>query len=121
MQPRGPSWPTIKEFTCNGSSEGDINKINSESLDVSIHGSGKLRLNGKSGSVKISIAGSSKIDASSLESENSDVQIHGSGNIKVYATNSIDVQINGSGTVAYKGDPKNINQQINGSGRIIKE
>ncbi len=113
--------PNLTEFTCNGSSEGDINKINNEALDLSIHGSGKLRLNGKSGTVKIAIAGSSKIDASSLVSENSDVQIHGSGNIQVYATNSIDVHINGSGTVTYKGDPRNINQQINGSGRIIKE
>jgi hypothetical protein len=115
------SVPNITEFTSSGSTDGDINNINNSALDIGIHGSGKLHLNGKSGTVHITISGSSKIDAISLISENSDIQINGSGNIQVYATNSLDVQINGSGTVKYKGDPKNVNQQINGSGRIERE
>jgi hypothetical protein len=115
------SIPNIKEFTTNGSADGDINNINNNGLEIGIQGSGKLRMNGKSGTVKITASGSSKIDATSLVSENSDIQINGSGNIRVYATNSIDVQINGSGTVKYKGEPKTVNQQINGSGRIVKE
>lgn len=90
------SIPNITEFTSNGSVDGDINKINNSALDIDIRGSGKLHMNGKSGTVKISASGSSKIDAASLISENSDIQINGSGNIRVYATNSIDLQINGS-------------------------
>ena len=115
------SVPNITEFTSNGSTDGDINNISNSTLDIGIHGSGKLHLNGKSGTVHITTSGSSKIDAASLISENSDIQINGSGNIQVYATNSLGVQINGSGTVKYKGDPKNVNQQINGSGRIERE
>ena len=115
------SVQNIKDFTSNGSTEGDINNINNNDLDIGINGSGKLHLNGKSGNVDFHTSGSSKIDATSLISENSHIQINGSGNIQVYATNSIDVQINGSGTVKYKGHAKNVNQQINGSGRIIKE
>ena len=115
------SIPNITEFTSNGSVDGDINNINNNALEIGIHGSGKLSMNGKSGNVKIRASGSSKIDATSLISENSDIQINGSGNMHVYATNSIDVQINGSGTVKYKGEPKTVNQQINGSGRIVKE
>jgi len=115
------SIPNISEFTSNGSTDGDINNIYNSALDIGIHGSGKLHLDGKSGTVNIHTAGSSKIDAISLISENSDIQINGSGNIQVYATNSIHVQINGSGTVKYRGEPKSVNQQINGSGRVIKE
>jgi hypothetical protein len=115
------SVPTITKFTSNGSTDGDINNINNSALDIGIHGSGKLHLNGKSGTVTINTSGSSKIDATSLISENSNIQINGSGNIQVYATNSIGVQINGSGTVKYKGEPKSVSQQINGSGRIVKE
>lgn len=115
------SNPNISGFTANGSSEGDINNVNNTSLDIGINGSGNLHLNGKSSDVSINASGSSKIDASSLISENSHIQINGNGNIQVYANNSVAVQINGSGTVKYKGDAKSINQQINGSGRIIKE
>jgi hypothetical protein len=113
--------PNINEFTSNGSTEGEINNINNSVLDINIHGSGKLHVNGKSGTVKIGTSGSSKIDAASLVSENSDIQINGSGNIRVNATNSIHVQINGSGTVKYKGEPKDVSQQINGSGNIERE
>ena len=115
------SVPNINGFTSNGSTEGDINNINNDDLDISINGSGKLHLNGKSGNVDFHTSGSSKIDAGSLISENSHIQINGSGNIQVFATNSINVQINGSGTVKYKGDAKSVNQLIYGSGRIIKE
>jgi hypothetical protein len=115
------SVPNISKFTTNGSTEGDINNINNNALDVGINGSGKLNLNGKSDAVTFSTSGSSKIDAMSLISEDSDIQINGSGNIKVFAKNSIKVQINGSGTVKYKGEPKSVNQQINGSGRIERE
>ena len=96
------SVPDITEFISNGSTDGDINKINNSAIAIGIHGSGKLQLNGKSGTVHINISGSSKIEAASLISENSNIQINGSGNIHVYATNSIDVQINGSGTVKSK-------------------
>jgi len=113
--------PNIHEVTLSGSTQGDINNVNNHSLNIEINGSGKLHLNGKSDDVDIRVSGSSKIEATSLISENSHIQINGSGHIQVYATNSIDVQINGSGTVKYKGDPKSISQQINGSGRIIKE
>jgi hypothetical protein len=115
------SIPNIAEFISNGSTDGDINNINNSALDIGINGSGKLHLNGKSGTVKINTSGSSKIDATSLISKDSNIQINGSGNIQVYAENSVDVEINGSGTVKYKGEPKNVNQRINGSGKIIKE
>ena len=115
------SVPNITEFTLNGSTDGDINNINNSTFDIGIHGSGKLHLNGKSGTVHINTSGSSKVDAALLISENTDIQINGSGDIQVYATNSIGVQINGSGTVKYKGEPKSVNQQINGSGRIVRE
>ena len=115
------SVPNITEFTSNGSTDGNINNLNNSGLDINIHGSGNLHLDGKSGTVHINSSGSSKIDAISLVSENSDIQINGSGNIQVSATNSLDVQINGSGTVKYKGEPKSVNQQINGSGKIERE
>ena len=115
------SIPNIEGFTANGSVDGNINNINNKSLDVNINGSGKLFLNGKSDKVDLNVSGYSKIDAGSVISDNVHIQINGSGNIKVYATNSIDVQINGTGTVRYKGEPKNVNQQINGSGSIGKD
>jgi len=115
------SVPNINGFTSSGSTHGDINNINNSALNIEINGSGNLHLNGKSDNLDINISGSSKIDAASLISEHSHIQINGSGNIQVYATTSIAVQINGAGTVKYKGEPKSVNQQINGSGRVIKE
>ncbi|RPI02168.1 MAG: DUF2807 domain-containing protein [Ignavibacteriae bacterium] len=115
------SVPNINEFISSGSSHGEINNLNNDEFKIDINGSGKMHLDGKSGTVGITVSGSSRIDAESLVSENSNIHINGSGHINVYATNSIDVQINGSGTVRYKGEPKSVNQQINGSGRITRD
>jgi hypothetical protein len=115
------SLQNLSELTINGSAGGDIDKINNKALTLKVHGSSKLKFSGKTGQIKIDISGSSKIDAASLVSEDAKIQINGSGNIKVNASETIDAQINGSGTIKYKGEPKHINQEINGSGSIVKD
>jgi hypothetical protein len=111
----------LAELTVHGSVHGDINKIQNHSLSVEVNGSSKLQMNGKTEQLKIDISGSSSIDATALVAENAKVRINGSGNIHVQAVNTVDGQINGSGTIKYKGEPRNIHQEINGSGNISKE
>ena len=45
----------------------------------------------------------------------------GSGIASVYASDVLDIQMSGSGTLTYTGDPKQLTQQISGSGKLIKK
>lgn len=90
-------------------------------LDLAVSGSGNLELKGKStNAITAHISGSGNIDCSDVNSNTTDAKISGSGNIKVYAKTSIDAQISGSGNVFYKGDSPSINSKVSGSGKVIK-
>ena len=90
-------------------------------LELAISGSGNMELKGNgTNDITAHVSGSGNIDCSNINSNTTDAKISGSGNIKVYAKNSIDAQISGSGNVLYKGDAPSINSKVSGSGKVIK-
>lgn len=111
----------LDEFTINGSTEGEIQNILSDSFTLASNGSARMKLSGTVDKLKIHISGSAKIEADSLAANEVKTHIEGSGTIYCRAANSIDARIDGSGTVKYHGEPKTVNQSINGSGSIEKE
>lgn len=91
-------------------------------LDLSLSGSGNINLNGKeTNSITARISGSGSIDCSNISSNDVNASISGSGNIKVIANNSIDAKISGSGNVYYKGNATNVKTKTAGSGKVLKE
>jgi hypothetical protein len=115
------SVPHLTDFTVDGSSKGDIKNINADSFHFTGNGSAHVSLGGVADKLKIAINGSGNINADSLKAKEAKVRIEGSGDIRCYAITSLDVHIDGSGTVKYLGEPKHIDQSINGSGTIKKE
>ena len=89
-------------------------------VDVSISGSGNIRLTGSAGSVEASISGSGNADCSELNCDDASARISGSGNIKLNANKSVDASISGSGNVSYKGAASDIKKHVAGSGRLVK-
>jgi hypothetical protein len=49
------------------------------------------------------------------------VDMSGSGVASVHASDALDLHMSGSGTLTYTGDPKQVTQQISGSGKVIKK
>jgi len=113
--------PHLEEFTVNGSAEGDIQNIKSDSFALSINGSSQLRLDGAAEKFNIHISGSGKIDADSLSAGEAKMHIEGSGSIECRVAKSLDARIDGSGNIKYHGEPKTVHQSVNGSGSIEKE
>ena len=100
---------------------GQINvKLNAEEIESEINGSGGVNLEGKTKSIEVEINGSGDVSAAQMIAEEAEVEINGSGDVRLNVTNSMDVEINGSGDVSYKGSPKNIKTDINGSGDLNK-
>jgi len=89
-------------------------------VDISIAGSGSVMLRGSSNINKVSIAGSGKLEAEDMVTESYRISIAGSGRCKVHAKEEINSKISGSGSVYYKGDPKRVNNNSTGSGKVRK-
>ncbi len=132
--------PSIEKLSVSGS--GDMiceSPIRTSEIDLSVSGSGSLRLSNLSarevdaevtgsGDIVISgqplsgseldatITGSGDIKAVDFPVEEVDVQITGSGSASVNAIKELETSITGSGNVNYKGNPL-VNANATGSGR----
>jgi len=109
------------ELKASVSGSGDLEfDIDSDDVSVKISGSGGIELTGKANEVDLSISGSGKLDAENLEANTYDISISGSGKARVHAKEEIESHISGSGSVYYKGDPKRMNNNSSGSGKVRK-
>lgn len=109
------------EISVSGSGNIKLNSVSFDALVLNISGSGNIHINGgTANSVKTSISGSGNIDCSKVVCESAEAKISGSGNASVNTNKSLDARISGSGNVYYKGNPTNISTKVAGSGKAIK-
>ena len=102
------------------SGSGNINlDVDVEELGTTIIGSGNVQLKGDAAVHEFTISGSGDIKSYELSTEKSKIEVSGSGNSEVSVSDELNVKISGSGDVYYKGDPS-IEQVISGSGKLKK-
>lgn len=108
------------ELTIDGS--GSINlDLNVKELTTDINGSGDINLTGVTKLNNIEINGSGDVKAYDLLSDETEIEINGSGDVEVNVSYALKVDINGSGDVYYKGDVKEMDSNINGSGKLNQQ
>jgi len=124
-----PSQPikysvTVKDLTgvaVSGSGSVTMSKIATTALNTNISGSGSITASGTADDQSLKISGSGRYQAEQLTSKTVKVDISGSGVASVRASDVLDIQMSGSGTLTYTGDPKQVTQQVSGSGKVIKK
>jgi hypothetical protein len=105
-------------ISISGSGDVKIPSADLNNLAVKISGSGDVKIAGTGTNSLLEIYGSGDIDLSKLITTSAAITINGSGDCKVNATENLKAEINGSGDIKYKGNPKNIKRSIIGSGNI---
>lgn len=100
-----------------GSGEITVDRVQTGEVSLSVEGSGKVKLAGKSTRQTIEVDGSGEYLGAGLETDDTKVEINGSGETDIRAAKTLMVQINGSGSVRYHGSPS-VEKQVNGSGEI---
>ena len=108
------------DFKLSGSGSIQMSFDRVTDAEVSISGSGNIRLAGSAHTVNARISGSGNADCSDLISDDASAHISGSGNVKLNANKSVDASISGSGNVSYKGAASDVKKHIAGSGRLVK-
>jgi hypothetical protein len=99
---------------------GDIKlAVEAKDISCSIGGSGEIDLEGTGNELSISIGGSGDVEAFNLSVQKCNISSAGSGDISVNVGEKLDVSMVGSGDVTYKGNPK-ISTSIIGSGDVEK-
>jgi hypothetical protein len=108
----------FKKFSIAGSGNLALNSLNQDRLELSIRGSGSIKGDGKVQNADLTIRGSGDINISKVDAAVVKVEIRGSGNTDIAPTEEADISIRGSGDVNLHTNPKKLETQIRGSGRI---
>ncbi len=86
-------------------------------LEINISGLGKVQLEGVANHVESSVSGSAKVDALDLKAKDVEAKISGVGKFMMDVTESLELNISGSGTFYYKTKPTSLNTNISGIGK----
>jgi hypothetical protein len=117
MQLNGLSQPETKvEIDGSGTieTEGKVDKLHLE-----IDGSGTVQSKGQTDDVRVEVNGSGNVKLADLVNKDAHVDISGSGKVEIAPQNSLNVDISGSGTIYLKTEPKSIESDFSGSGKIV--
>ncbi|HTC83562.1 MAG TPA: DUF2807 domain-containing protein [Rhizomicrobium sp.] len=101
-----------------GSGRGDLDEMKSSRAEVEIEGSGTVNAKGKIEDLRIQIAGSGRADFGQVETRDAKVEIAGHGDVHIAPTDLAKIEIGGSGDVYLHSNPKQLDTEIGGSGRI---
>jgi len=107
------------DLSLSGSGSLKLNVV-STTLDASISGSGNMILTGETANFSCGISGSGNMNAKKLTALVTNAKISGSGNVKIHAVNEINAKTSGSGNIIYSGNPTIIKANSSGSGSIQK-
>ncbi len=105
------------KISMNGSGEAYLNNISADTIKTSINGSALVKTSGKSKKQEVRISGSGKYESIKLQSDKADVKITGAGHALIFAKAHINGTVSGCGKIEYKGNPQ-IRMTANGNGSI---
>lgn len=110
---------STKDFNVSLAGSGDINlRVEAQSIKVSVAGSGDLTLKGSTNKMEANVAGSGDLHGFELQSNDTYITVVGSGDAKVISNETLNARVAGSGNIKYKGNPKNEDSKVTGSGNI---
>lgn len=101
----------------NGNGSMDID-IKGDIIKSEVSGSGNLALRGYATSIDALVSGSGAINGFNCPVESAKVKVTGSGTCELNVTNLIDAMVLGSGQVKHKGNTKNTQKKVYGSGSV---
>jgi hypothetical protein len=110
----------FRKFAIAGRSDLKLDRLNQSSLKAQIAGTGTINANGRVDDLKIEVAGVGHADFGKVTGRSAKVSLAGVGSADIAPTDSAKIEIAGPSTVNLHSDPKELDTQIAGPGRLHK-
>lgn len=108
-----------EELTIDLSGIGAIDlEVQATKVSINLTGAGVVTLSGETDLQDTQISGAGGLRAFDLKSTECSINLSGLGGAEVFATEKLEATITGVGGIVYAGNPKNIEKQITGFGKI---
>ncbi|HVW75751.1 MAG TPA: DUF2807 domain-containing protein [Rhizomicrobium sp.] len=110
----------FRKFTLAGTGKMNLDHLNQASLKMQIAGVATVKANGKVDDLTIEMAGVSKADFSKVTGARADVKMAGVSEADIAPSQAADIHIAGPSSVNLYSNPKDLNTEIAGPGRLHK-
>ncbi|WP_207088652.1 GIN domain-containing protein [Phormidium pseudopriestleyi] len=112
------STPDVKRFVFDGVGFANLSNIKNDRLEIVVTGVGSFSASGETKELDITLSGIGSVDAKNLRAVNAKVNSSAIGSVDLYATGQLDIKASGMGEINYYGNPKIVNRQTEGIGKI---
>jgi hypothetical protein len=103
-----------------GSGRAELGQMQTRNAKVQISGSGTVRAKGQIDDLAIEVSGSGRADFGQMQTRTAKVKISGHGDSDIAPSDEAMIEVSGSGDVSLHSNPKRLDTNISGSGRIHK-
>ena len=114
------STPNLKRFIFDGVGKANLSNVKNDQIEIDIRGVGSFSASGETKEADITLSGLGSVDAKNLHAINAKINSTAVGNVDLYVTDQLDIKASGLGEVNYYGNPKIVNRQTEGIGKINK-
>jgi hypothetical protein len=115
------TMPRLDRVDLEASGDARISGLDGGRLALAGHGSGSFDVDGVLDEVEVRIQGSGDADLAGLRAAEARILINGSGDARAHVTDTIVATVNGTGEITYRGRPRFVTEDVNGTGRISRE
>lgn len=113
--------PTLETVVLSGSGVVTVEGVTAARLVVRAPGSGVLTISGTAEQLDVSLAGSGDVRLEELLARDVAATLSGSGRLQVHATDSLEASVPGTGVIVYRGNPSTVTTNVSRTGLITKQ
>lgn len=112
------SSASLADVKLNGAVTLTANSLSGHDLKLESNGASSISVAGAVTNFEADFSGASKLDAKSLQTRSAKVSLSGASYADVTVTETLNASISGAGVLRYGGNPKSVEKDVSGAGRI---
>ena len=113
--------PSLEGLILSGVGTIQVDGHELDALNVELSGTGTITGVGTVTTLDVDLAGLGDVDLGEFVARDATVVLSGAGTVQVHVTGALEARVPGSGTITYVGDPDTVDQEVTGSGSVMRD
>lgn len=112
------SSPSLADVQLNGAVSVTASNLSGHDLKLDSNGASSIFVDGSVTNLEADLSGASKLNGTALHAQTAKVSLNGASYADVTVTETLDASISGVGVLTYAGNPKSVEKDVSGLGKI---
>ena len=112
------SSASLKDVQLNGAVSLTASNLSGQDLKLESNGASSIIVDGSVTNLDANLSGASRLNGVPLHTQTASVSLNGASYADVTVTETLNASISGAGVLTYAGNPKSVEKNVNGVGRI---